>query len=160
MAAGSTQQAKVPGIGSRLEVLTRVPIIPEGYTLREVERRIDRACKTLRAMPDSEKRFIGLKSQGIWEQVVQEFWSYGSEDVKLKFNPTPADVSDYLTALTWVRGLTRSEFNIIWWRSFDVSFSVIAARIGRSDETARRRYDDAIHKAWGQSLRSVGIPIP
>ena len=130
------------------------PNLPDDLTNRSVEHRVLRACKTLRAIPDKERKFLNGPAQGsIWKQVVQEFWSYNSEEEQLKFRPKPFDVSDYLVALSWCTVLEKQEFRYIWWRSFDnVSFSVIAARIGRSDETARRRYEDAMRKVWYEAF--------
>lgn len=124
----------------------------------EVERRFLRACQTIRALPDREQRFIlsGQVGQAMWRNVVDEFTAYGyTEEVLPKFRPTPADVSDCLNALSWANGMDKKDFRYLWWRSFDVSFSVIAARIGRSDETARRRYRDAVTYLWAEANRQA-----
>ena len=131
------------------------PEIPENLSHSAVERRLLRACKTIRAAPD---RYVGGLQGGqqpIWRESVREWDSYGTEEAKVKFIPTPFDVSDCLTALGWCRVLDRREFKLIWWRSFDnVSFAMIAARIGRSDETARRRFNDAISKCWSRAAEN------
>ncbi len=114
----------------------------------EVQERILTAMKTLRALPDRERRFFVVKSSS--PDYVREYIdAYDPEnDMMPQFQPTPADVSDYLTALSWVRHLDRSVWQILWWRSFDVSFGVIAKFIGRTDETARKRFDNAVTDAW------------
>ncbi len=118
-------------------------------TVDDAERRILRACKTVRAVPDQEQRFLRYQGPGYVRSIVQEFWdAYNSSEVKNRFQPTPFDISDMLVALSWANILEKGEWNYIWWRSFDLSFGVIAGRIGRSDETARRRYRDAILKVW------------
>ncbi|KAA0697695.1 hypothetical protein DTW90_18535 [Neorhizobium sp. P12A] len=106
------------------------------------------AMKTLRAMPDKERRFFVMKSSS--PDYIREYIdAYDPEDdVQPRFRPTPADVSDYLTALSWVRHLDRAAWRILWWRSFDVSFGLIGKKIGRSDETARKRYETAVTDAW------------
>jgi hypothetical protein len=121
----------------------------EPLNVRDVERRINRACKTIRALPDREQRFLSY-GQGIWANYIRDAKeSYGvEEEVKPRFRPTPFDVSDVLRALSWCRALESNEFDYSWWRSYDISFGVIATWIGRSDETARLRYKDAIIKAW------------
>ena len=121
----------------------------EMLSATDVERRVIRACKTIRALPDREQRFLSSQP-GIWVNFIREKKdSYGAtEPLKAKFRPTPFDVSDVLRALSWCRVLESNEFDYIWWRSFDISFGVIADRIGRSDETARQRYRDAILKVW------------
>lgn len=121
-------------------------------TVKETEERVTRACKTVRSIPDKEIGFLrrGQPSSLSWH-VIHDFWDAYSpkEMVRIKFRPTPFDVSDMLTALGWCRCLTKREFRLIWWRSFDeVSFKMMAARIGRSDETARARYRDALLKVW------------
>ncbi|MEZ2220750.1 DUF6362 family protein [Rhizobium sp. RCC_161_2] len=113
-----------------------------------VQERVIRAMKTLRALPDREKRFFIVKSSS--PDYVREYMdAYDQDnDIVPRFNPTPADVSDCLTALSWIRHLDKRAWQILWWRSFDVSFGLIAKYIGRSDETARKRFEEAITDAW------------
>lgn len=134
--------------------LTGVPYATASVkSIREVERRVMRACRTIRAMPESDARFLGAKKSGMWQNVVQEFSdAYGASGVAVKFHPSPRDVSDCLIALGWCNILEKREFKLVWWRSFDISFGVIGANIGRSDETARRHYVDAMKKVWYASL--------
>lgn len=121
-------------------------------TRRDVERRVLLACKTIRALPDKEQRFQGDRTYqgGVWGNVVQEFMdAYNSTDARPpRFQPSPSNISDCMTCLEWCTYLEEREFKLVWWRSFDISFGVIAGRIGRSDETARRHYDAAIDKVW------------
>ncbi len=118
-------------------------------TVNDAERRILRACKTVRVVPDREQRFLRYSGPAYVKSIVQDFRdAYNSDEAKNKFRPTPADISDMLTALSWANILAQNEWRYIWWRSFDISFGVIAGRIGRSDETARKRYRDAILKVW------------
>jgi hypothetical protein len=124
--------------------------VPIGQPLliTEVERRILRACKTLRAVPDHEAKFMKIYSP--WPEIkraVEDAYGY-TEATMPKFRPSPADVSDMLTALSWARAIEKREFKLVWWRSFDISFKHIGLRIGRSDEMARLRYKDAILKIW------------
>ena len=117
----------------------------------DVERRFLRSCKTLRAVPDRERRFQEV--QGSWPDYVRDVAeAYGYNDAPMpRFRPTPFDVSDMLTALSWARGLQRNEYRLAWWRSFDLSFGQISRRIGKSDETARRYYRDVMVKLWTQA---------
>ncbi len=107
-----------------------------------------RAMKTLRAVPDRERRFFIVKSSS--PDYIREYLdAYDpDDDIQPRFQPTPRDISDYLTALSWVRHLDRSAWKILWARSFDVSFGLIGKQIGRSDETARKRFETAITDAW------------
>lgn len=118
------------------------------YEPPEVEERLLRAMMTLRAVPDRERRFFAVKS-GHPPHVQEAMDAYASvEAVAPRFRPTPFDVSDYLTALSWARCLDRMQWRVVWLRSFGLSFGVIGHSIGQSDETARRRYREAITDAW------------
>ena len=118
----------------------------------EIELRVMRACKTVRSLPDRDVRFLrNVQPTSVQLQIVYEFLDAYSPDnvIPIRFRPTPFDVSDMLIALGWCKCLTKQEFRYLWWRSFDnVSFKTVAARIGRSDETARSRYRDALLKVW------------
>jgi len=114
----------------------------------EVERRLMRGMATLRALPDPEKRFHVVGSA--WPGYVRDYMDAfnSSEAVLPRFRPSPFDVSDFLTALSWTRHLKRSDWQILWWRSFGLSFGLIGHYLGRSDETARRRYRDILIDVW------------
>lgn len=120
--------------------------------ITDVERRVVRAFKTLRALPDPDRRFGSGSS---WPEVLQSHEdAYGYTEVAMpRFRPTHFDVGDMLTALDWVRGLSKSDCKLVWWRSFDVSFKQIGLRLGRSDETARRRYKDVMIQIWIEANR-------
>lgn len=113
-----------------------------------VQERIMTAMKTLRALPDKERRFFIVKSSSL-DYIHEYIDAYNSvEEVMPKFRPSPADVSDCLVALSWVRHMDKSQWRILWWRSFELSFGLIGKYIGRSDETARKRFEDAVTDAW------------
>lgn len=114
----------------------------------QVQDRIMTAMQTLRALPDKERRFFIVKSSSP-DYIHDYIDAYNSvEEVMPKFRPTPADVSDCLVALSWVRHMEKNQWRLLWWRSFELSFGLIGKYIGRSDETARKRFDDAITDAW------------
>lgn len=123
----------------------------------DVERRMLRACMTLRALPDKERKFQTLANS--WPDTVREVSeAYGyADEIMPRFRPKPSDVSDCLTALAWARGMPKRVFKLIWWRSFGVSFRHIGIRLGRSDETARMRYRDAILSAWYEAKKQEAI---
>jgi hypothetical protein len=107
-----------------------------------------RAMKTLRSLPDRERRFHMVKTA--WPTYTQEAMdAYASVEATVpRFNPLPSDVSDFLLALSWTRHLCKRDWNILWWRSFELSFGTIARYIGRSDETARRRFKEIMIDVW------------
>lgn len=136
---------KVPETAIRRPAVTET----ESVSLLDVEARLLRAMQTLRAMPDRERRFFIVKS-GHPSHVQEYIDAYAAAEIKPpRFQPSPADVSDYLRVLSWTRCLDKNAWKIVWWRSFDVSFGKIARYIGRSDETARRRYKEAVVDVWG-----------
>lgn len=125
--------------------------------ITDVERRLMRAFKTLRVLPDPERKFGSGRSA--WPEVLQlREEAYGYTEVSMpRFRPTHFDVGDMLTALDWVRCLTKSDRKLVWWRSFDVSFKQIGLRLGRSDETARRRYRDVMIQIWIEANRLAAL---
>jgi hypothetical protein len=126
----------------------RVTVTPaQAIGRSEVQTRLMRAMKTLRAIPDREKALLRLRSSS--PDYIQEAGAYNSEPAAERpFTPTPRDLSDYLTALSWTRHLHEKDWRVLWLRSFDFSFGLIAEFIGRSDETARRRFDAIITDVW------------
>lgn len=134
----------------RPERSVRPPAVTETehVSLLDVEDRLLRAMRTLRAMPDKDRRFFAVKS-GYPAHVQEQIDAYASvEAMAPRFNPSPNDVSDYLRVLSWARVLDKNAWKLVWWRSFDLSFGLIAHYIGRSDETARRQYKGAIVDVW------------
>jgi hypothetical protein len=127
------------------------PILTEQVEMPEVERRVIRALKTVRALPDREARF--QRYQNAWPPYIQEYIdAYSAEEERFpRFRPTPFDVSDMLTALGWLNVLHKNDKRIVIARSYGVSFNQIASRIGRSDETARRRYRDVMVQLWAEA---------
>jgi hypothetical protein len=135
---------------------------PAALEFDAVESRILRACKTIRAWPDKERR--GCTGAGIWRQAVTDWTESGFADYAPRFQPSAFDSGDCLDALEWLRGIAPPSFRLIWWRSFDASFVRIAGKIGRCDRTARRWYGEAILtvrlNAQAQSkARLASIPI-
>lgn len=120
----------------------------------EIERRILRACRTIRALPDAERKYFALHNA--WPEMVREAEeAYGyNESLMPRFRPSPQDVSDCLVALAWARGISRRAWRLVWWRSFGISFKQIGFRVGRSDETARRWYKDAILGLWHEANKA------
>ncbi len=125
-----------------------------------IEVRILTALKTLRALPDPDaKIWRQFDGQSIsWPEVVRESQeAYGYDEPRQRrFRPSPRDVSRMLGDLAWLEGLEKPQFRLIWWRSFDLPFSFIAARLGRSDETARRRYRDALMEVTKRAVLGGG----
>lgn len=122
-------------------------------TVVDVEQRVLRACKTLRAIPDPDKRFRVMHSP--WPEIVTSAEeAYGYTEVRMpRFKPTPADVDDMLPALALARVLDQQAWRLIWARSYGYSYRQIGFRLGRHDETVRRWYKDACLKLWVEACR-------
>lgn len=117
----------------------------EEIKIDDVERRIIRALKTIRVLPDKEARF--LTYIGSWPDYVLDYY----HEEKKRFKPTPEDVGDVLDALSWLRGMQNRDIKFLYWRSYDFSFRQIGEKIGTSDETARTRYRDAMIRVWANA---------
>ncbi len=126
-----------------------------------IERRVLRACKTIRAIPDKERKHLYHSMDcSMWSQALDEWTAYGSETTRVRFTPTPADLDDCLIALNWCRALdrppevefgrrrrlARPEWQLVWSRSYGWSFRQIGLLVGRSDKTIERWYDQALDK--------------
>jgi hypothetical protein len=152
--AYSTRNANFPTANAR-------DTMPDNGSIScpEVEQRLLTACKTIRALPDRDRRLFEVHT--LWPEVVREITdAYGYTEIAYpRFRPSPADVSDCLTALEWARCLERKQFRFIWWRSYGLSFRRIGDHIHRSDESARRYYRDAMLSCWlyanGRTLQNV-----
>lgn len=122
---------------------------PKLVSLEEIERRVLRGIRTLAAQRDRERDWLRYKV--VWPQTLVEWAdllarSENAEDhePRERFEPTPFDVSDYLTALSWANGLTRTEREVLTLRAWEFSFNAIATRIGGNDAAASKVYRRAL----------------
>lgn len=135
----------------------RLAVAPDKVLSRtEVERRMLRAIRTIRVLPDKETSYFSLRNS-MPPYVREAIDAYNSDPqvTELRFVPSPFDVSDCLLALSWARHLSLSDWRILTWRAFELSFGQIAHYIGRSDETARRRYGNIITDVWATANNLV-----
>lgn len=105
------QQIKRP----RRQKRQRGPIATEtgDFPISTVENRILRGMQTLRALPDPERRFFLVKS-GYPDFVQDHMDAYAAVEATVpRFRPTPTDVSEYLTSLSWVRHLAREKWQLL-----------------------------------------------
>jgi hypothetical protein len=145
--------------------LSRQPLTPDdvlGITgervpFPEMKARLLRACRTLRAMPDPTRKFQTLHNS--WPDVVREVSeSYGYTEERVpRFRPSPADVTDYLIALEWCRGLDKREFRLVWAMSYGISYHAIGLRLasdrGRpySETRTREMCREVLLKCWANA---------
>ncbi|MCP5005526.1 MAG: hypothetical protein GY941_16545 [Planctomycetes bacterium] len=112
-----------------------------------VQTRLMRALKTIRVLPDKESRFQSYRTA--WPEFARQFMdAYGSEQSMKRFRPTPFDVGDCLTALSWMNHIPQPDIKHIYWRSEGVSYRQVAEKIGRSHETARKRFEHVMVGVW------------
>lgn len=156
-----------------LKLKANLPVL---ITPVEVEARVERALKTLWALPDRERSWLGARANWPFATIDDraDLNAQAENAAELKemealrlarFKPSPADVAQMHEALAWFNalGLTPKvrqqliaagrlplspEQWLVWWRAKGLSYANIARRINKSDETARTRYANAIHICW------------
>ena len=146
---------------------------PPGDLPREspFAKRVLTACKTIRALPDREARFLGTRplQNSIWREAVQDWWEcYNDESEKdrleraalelERFRPTRGQIDDCFLVLGWCAPLDKKSVGIIFLRSLGLSFTKIAGAMkiagsGKmSHDTAQRRYNWAIDEVFRNSI--------
>lgn len=147
--------------GTGFAPVMRVPdFLP---TKASIEDRVLTACKTIRVLPDRERKFLGTlpMRQPVWQEAVNEWTAYGAEEERERFQPTRAQVSDCFVALAWCAPLEKPDFRIVWARSFGLSWDKIAAATRfyggarHSRDTTIRRYKCIIDKIYENALRDM-----
>ncbi len=112
------------------------------------ERLIKRAILTLAAMPDRERGWLSSPRSSMPDPVREAVESFGWQEVRARFAPTPTDIDRYLDVLAWLSWLGRQNdgkrnVQIITARAFGAPLWKLAQRFGKSDETVRRWEVDA-----------------
>ena len=122
---------------------------------------LERAVKTLRAVPDPDGRFLRTKS-GMWPEMLQSVHdAYGYAPPRVcAFRPTPRDVSVYLEVLDWLGWLSTQtngerDVKIILAVAMGAPFFALAQRYGRSDRTLVRWHENAITSIYRRFRNEV-----
>ncbi|MEM8838860.1 MAG: DUF6362 family protein [Pseudomonadota bacterium] len=117
---------------------------------------IQRAILTLKAVPDPDRRYQGLRKAATFRDMDPErivtlkelLDGFGPETPRVnRFRPSPRDVEIYLDVLkwlTWLQSEDRRGSDLIVARTFGVPYWKLATRHGRSEDTVRRWHDGAI----------------
>lgn len=121
------------------------------FDIKEVETRIHRAIKTLYAVPDRDARYR-QRLKSYWPETFDPL-DYPKALMSGRFSPTPKDIDRYLDDLEWLRALDSRDAKIIFGYVGGASFGRMAAWFGRSDETVRRWYRDAMKRLWARANR-------
>ncbi len=142
----------------------------------DVERRVERALKTMWSLPDKDRARLAKQTQWPFATIDDrgdlnsqaensEYLAEIAAEQRNRFQPTPADLQDMNTALAWFNHIRLEEKTrmqlirkgriplspeqwLIWWRTRGLSFAAIAKRNSTSDETARRHTAAAWNAIW------------
>jgi len=126
--------------------------IVEAWTAEAVEARLEEAADTLRRL-----RMSGVwpaQHRSSWPDVVQDFWeAYGGGDF-LEYHdepmrpppPSSSAIDRMDEAMTWFAYLDDPlDRRVVWAKAFGAGDRRVAAMIGQSRWTVRRRYKRAIN---------------
>lgn len=88
-------------------------------------------------------------------QSFEDAYGYHPEDTRVRFRPTPRDVSNMLTVLGWLMKLradTRRggprDFKLLTSRARGARWGKLAARFGRNERTVQRWHDAAVAQLY------------
>lgn len=115
---------------------------PGRIDIEECEARLIRALKTDRALPDTDKAKLAVRSQ--WPETAYAPGDWPPE-ITTRWTPFPEDVRDYLIAMAWFVRLNGFDRRLLRQRARGYSFGRMAEENGgRSDEWARQQYLGAL----------------
>lgn len=129
------------------------PLLPEAiaYTAppdigyEECESRLIRALMTDRALPDTDRAKLKVRSN--WPETGYGPGDYPPE-IRTRWTPFPQDIADYLTAMAWFASLQEYERRLLRLRARGMSFVRMGEECGgRNDEWARQQYIRAVLEA-------------
>ena len=118
-------------------------------------RLVERAVKTIMALPDPDAKFRRMKSGG-WPEMVQNVMeAYGATEAAARFRPSAKDVSNCLPVLDWLTWLkaqqgAKQEFEVIWAHALGASYVKMAWRFGKNERTVRRWHECGIVRICAQ----------
>lgn len=118
---------------------------PPGIGYEECESRLIRALMTDRALPDTDRNKLKVRSN--WPETGYGPGDYPPE-IKTRWEPFKQDIADYLTAMGWFARLMGHERRLIRYRARGWGFIRIGEECGgRNDEWARQQYVRAVVRA-------------
>lgn len=126
----------------------------ERMEIAQTAERVRRAILTLH----DESVMGDFRNANPWPEIVREVskMDYADAPRLRRFDPTPIDVDLMLPTLDWLTWLKNRPvygnewFRAVWGRAYDTPWWKLAGRMGMSERSVQRRYDDAIIKMWGQ----------
>jgi hypothetical protein len=152
-------------------------------TLEDVSHGMERGLRTLWALKDPEARFLSAGARVAWPAIIRDFadlvaQAESPDDDRrrpARFEPSRRDLDLVHDRLSWFNALSlpanrraqqiragrlplSAEQRVIWLRAKQLSFRDIGKVLGGlSDETARRRYSDAVHIAWRHACQAAAV---
>ena len=118
---------------------------PGQITYEECESRLIRTLMTDRALPDTDRNKLKVRSN--WPETGYGPGDYPPE-IKTRWEPFKQDIADYLTAMGWFARLMGHERRLIRYRARGWGFIRIGEECGgRNDEWARQQYVRAVVRA-------------
>jgi hypothetical protein len=123
----------------------------------EIWRRIVRALEVDKALGDREAGWLKVGSW--WPATRPGPGDYPPEAVT-RDRPKPSEVTDYLVVMPWLARLEREDtargveprerhLRVLRLRAYGLSFRSVGDKIGRSEDTARKRWGDALRLVAG-----------
>lgn len=132
---------------------------PGDLTDEAIERRLHRAILTLDATADPDARFRAPPQSACPDWIRDYHATHDPETLRsaipapARFQPTPEDVDDMLTALTWITLETRWHYPLMRARAYGHSFQAIANVRGRTKEHWRRTYRQTLETVADEARR-------
>lgn len=151
------------------------PVIAGRITRGEVKTRVGHAILTLRALGDSEWRFLSAGNRVNWPSYVHDAEDKRAQRenpeaqlTQQRWRPSRADLTGMDLPLEWFKRLSVGaldekhrakliragdlpltlEQRLVWWNAIGATDRWIAAKMGVHDETARRRITAVYEKLW------------
>lgn len=132
----------------------------ELVSIEDVERRVLRGIRTLGVLRDREADWLRVKACWPatlveWADLLARAENPDLDDKPPRFEPTRADLGDYLTALSWFAklqggrpGRLAGDQRIVQRVAYEWSFEAIAREIGQHHDSVRNRYRKSIRRCW------------
>jgi len=124
---------------------------------QEIVATADRVRRAILTLHD-ESVMGDMRTSNGWPSIVREVakGDYADAPRVRRFEPTPLDIDLMLPTLDWLTWLKNRPaygeqwFRVVWARAYETPWWKLAGRMGMSERSVQRRYEDAIIKLWGQ----------
>lgn len=117
----------------------------------QIEKRLLRGIRTLRAVPDRERAWF--RQRTAWPEYVLDY----PHEANTSFKPSRSDLADYLTACGWWAGLDSTDRTIVEMHARGDSLEFIAWQMRLTDDCCRNRYENAVSLCWRRAVAAGEI---